>query len=252
MGIVLFLFLYLLANGCSGADTREEEDSDSLEEMNRVFYGINDLLDKAFLEPVAELYADHTPTSIQSGISNFFDNLAYPGVIINNFLQGKIGDGFKSTGRFIVNTILGIGGLFDPAASLGLERQEEDFGQTLGTWGAGEGYYLVLPAIGPNSVRDASGLVMGLFTNLLYYVESSVMIPLVVVDTIDRRADFLRVTRVRDESSLDPYLFTRDVYRQRRAYLIHDGESLYEYDEQLLWFYREKYNLECYAQNSLS
>lgn len=230
MGVVLFLFLYMLTNGCNGANV--EGDNDPLEGGNRVFYGFNNLLDKAFIEPVAELYMDHTPEPIRSGISNFFDNLAYPGVIINNILQGKIKDGFKGTGRFLVNSTIGIIGLFDPATHMGLQRQEEDFGQTLGAWGAGEGAYLVVPVIGPSSVRDAPGLVMELFTNLLYYVESSVMIPLIVVDTIDRRADLLRITRLRDRSPLDPYLFTRDTYRQRRAYLIHDGKSLYEYDDE--------------------
>nr|VFJ87528.1 MAG: phospholipid-binding lipoprotein MlaA [Candidatus Kentron sp. LFY]VFJ90562.1 MAG: phospholipid-binding lipoprotein MlaA [Candidatus Kentron sp. LFY] len=227
--IVLFLFLYMLASGCSGASAQEEGDGDPLKGMNEIFYGINDVLDKAFLEPVAEIYADHLPAGFQSGISNFFDNLAYPGVIINNILQGKIGNGIKSTGRFIINTIFGIGGLFDPATSLGLERQKEDFGQTLGVWGAGEGAYLVLPAIGPSSVRDTPGVVADIFTNLLYYAESSVMVPLIAVRAVERRADFLEVTRVRDKS-LDPYLFTREAYRQRRMDLIYDGEPPYQYD----------------------
>nr|VFK18770.1 MAG: phospholipid-binding lipoprotein MlaA [Candidatus Kentron sp. LPFa] len=229
--IALFLFLYILANGCNGAEIHDEENVDSLEDMNHVFYGINDVLDKAFLEPVAEIYVDYLPKSIQFGISNFFDNLAYPGVIINNILQGKLGDGIESTGRFMVNTILGIGGLFDPATSLGLERHEEDFGQTLGVWGSGgEGAYLVLPALGPSSVRDAPGLVAELCTNLLYYLESSVMAPLIAVSAIKRRAEFLEITRLRDKSS-DPYLFTRDAYLQRRTYLIYDGEPPDEYDE---------------------
>lgn len=231
--IILFLFLYMLANGCNGADTYDEENSDPLEDVNNVFYGINDVLDKAFLEPTAEMYADYLPRGIQSGISNFFDNLAYPGVIINDFLQGKIGDGIESAGRFVVNTILGIGGLFDPATSLGLERHEEDFGQTLGVWGSGgEGAYVVLPVLGPNSVRDAPGLVAELCTNILYYLESSIMVPLIAVSAIERRAEFLEISRLRDRSPVDPYLFTRDAYLERRKHLIYDGKSTYNYDGQ--------------------
>nr|VFK37049.1 MAG: phospholipid-binding lipoprotein MlaA [Candidatus Kentron sp. SD]VFK49907.1 MAG: phospholipid-binding lipoprotein MlaA [Candidatus Kentron sp. SD]VFK77743.1 MAG: phospholipid-binding lipoprotein MlaA [Candidatus Kentron sp. SD] len=229
--IVPLLFLYMLMTGCAGADIREEGDNDPLKGMNNVFYGINDVLDKGFLEPVAELYESYLPSSVQIGISNFFDNLAYPGVIINSVLQGRIGDGVEGTGRFVVNTVFGIAGLFDPATPLGFERHEEDFGQTLGVWGAGEGAYLVLPAVGPNSVRDAPGLVADLFTNLLYCVESSVMIPLIALNAIERRAGFLQVTRLRDASPLDPYLFTREAYRQRRTHLIHNGHASYDYGE---------------------
>nr|VFK54281.1 MAG: phospholipid-binding lipoprotein MlaA [Candidatus Kentron sp. TUN]VFK56261.1 MAG: phospholipid-binding lipoprotein MlaA [Candidatus Kentron sp. TUN] len=229
--IILFLLLCLLANGSIRAEGHEKGNDDPLEGMNRVFYGVNDVPDKMLIEPVAEIYADHVPATIQSGISNFFDNLAYPGVIVNDILQGKIRDGFEDTWRFIVNTVFGIGGIFDPATHLGLERHKEDFGQTLATWGAGEGAYLVIPVVGSNSVRHAPGLVMGFFTNLLYYAEASVIFPLAIVNAIDRRADFLGVTHLRDGSMLDPYLFTRDAYRQRRTYLIHDGEPPYEYDE---------------------
>nr|VFJ68749.1 MAG: phospholipid-binding lipoprotein MlaA [Candidatus Kentron sp. FW] len=233
IGIILFLFLYVLTNGCVGAEVDGERgNGDPLEGVNRVFYGVNDVLDDILLEPIAETYADYTPAVIQSGISNFFDNLAYPGVIINNILQGKIGYGLEGIGRFLINTIFGIGGLFDPATPLGFERHQEDLGQTLGTWGAGEGGYLVVPLIGPNSVRDVPGLVANLFTNLLYYTESSVMFPLFVVDAIDRRADYLTVTRLRDQVALDPYLFTREGYRNRREYLIYDGEVPEEYNEE--------------------
>nr|VFJ75953.1 MAG: phospholipid-binding lipoprotein MlaA [Candidatus Kentron sp. FW] len=232
IGIILFLFLYILTNGCVGSEIDEEwGDGDPLEDTNRVFYGVNDILDDVLLEPIAETYVDYTPAVIQSGISNFFDNLAYPGVIINNILQGKIGHGLEGIGRFLINTILGIGGLFDPATHLGFERHQEDLGQTLGTWGAGEGGYLVVPLVGPNSVRDVPGLVANLFTNLLYYAESSVMFPLFVIDAIDRRADYLTVTRLRDQVALDPYLFTREGYRERRKHLIYDGDVPEEYEE---------------------
>ncbi|VFM96453.1 MAG: phospholipid-binding lipoprotein MlaA, partial [Candidatus Kentron sp. G] len=207
-----------------------EEDGDPLRGVNRVFYGINDIVDKALVEPIAEVYVDHVHSGIRKSISNIFDNLAYLGVVINDILQGKIVHAVKDTGRFVVNSTIGIVGIFDPATSMGLERHDEDFGQTLGVWGAGEGAYLVLPALGPSSFRDVPGVVMGFFTDLLYYMDSSIMFPLIVVKVIDYRASMLDITRKRDESMLDPYLVTRSVYRQTRNELIYDGNV--PFDEQ--------------------
>ncbi|MBT8421344.1 MAG: VacJ family lipoprotein, partial [Gammaproteobacteria bacterium] len=161
----LFLLLYVITNGCSATEIREEGSNDPLQGMNRVFYGINDVLDQAFVEPIAEAYVAYVPGRIRTSVSNFFDNLAYLGVVINDILQGKIEYAVKDTGRFVVNSTIGFGGIFDPATSMGLERHEEDFGQTLGVWGASEGSYLVLPALGPSSARDVPGVAMGFFTN---------------------------------------------------------------------------------------
>jgi len=236
--ISLFLSLYLVVNVCVAADADEyENDGDPLENLNQIFYGINDVIDRAFLEPVATFYVDHAPEGLQRGVSNFFDNIAYLGVIINDLLQGKGTDAAKDTGRFIVNTTIGIAGIFDPATSLGMERHEEDFGQTLGVWGAGEGAYLVLPLLGPSSVRDVPGVAMGMFTNILYYIEGSMLLPLIAVSAIDKRAELLTATRLRDQSTVgDPYIVTRSAYRQRRNHLIYDGDppmdTYYEEEEE--------------------
>jgi len=223
----LFLLLFAVGNGCGAAEARvpEEESNDALEGVNRIFYGLNDVVDKAFVEPIAELYEGYLPAGIRTSISNFFDNLAYLGVVINDVLQGKIEHALKDTGRFVVNSTVGVGGLFDPATSMGLKRHEEDFGQTLGVWGAGEGAYLVLPALGSTSLRDIPGVAMGFFTNLLYYAEPGVLAPLMALQVVDYRAGLLDATRKRDESMIDPYVFTRDVYRQRRTHLIYDGNT---------------------------
>ena len=216
------ILLAALTTGCA-TTSQVDGANDPLQPVNEVFYGINDTLDRAFMQPIAEAYVEFLPDGIRSGVTNFFDNLYYPGVVINDLLQGKFEQGFSDAGRFVVNSTLGIGGLFDPATSMGLERHEEDFGQTLGTWGAGEGAYLVLPLGGPNSVRDAPDLVLSTFTNVMYYVESSLLLPLGVVKAVDDRANLLSATRLRDKTALDPYVFTRTAYRQRRTHLIYDG-----------------------------
>ena len=159
--------------------------------------------------------------------------MSYPNVILNDFLQGKFSRGFSDIGRFLVNSTLGIGGLFDPASDMGLSEHNEDLGQTFGTWGAGEGAYLELPFFGPNSLRDIGDIPVSTYTNLLFYIgESTITVPLGFLSAIDTRAQLLDATRLRDESALDTYIFTREAYRQRRTHLIYDGDPpLEEFDE---------------------
>ncbi len=157
-------------------------------------------------------------------MTNFFDNVVYLNVIFNDFLQAKLNQGLSDIGRFGLNSTFGIGGLFDPASRLGLQRHKEDFGQTLGVWGAGEGAYLVLPFRGPNSVRDAPDLATSTLVNPLFYISSPVLIPVGLLGIINERANLLEATRIRDEAALDPYTFTREAYRQQRRSPIYDGE----------------------------
>ncbi|MDX1593608.1 MAG: VacJ family lipoprotein [Gammaproteobacteria bacterium] len=217
---VLLAVLLGLA-GC--ASNPYPEDKDPLEPTNRAMYAFNDALDKVLLEPVSDVYVAVTPRPVRAGVTNFFINLAYPGVVLNDLLQGKVDHAMSDTGRFLVNSTVGILGLFDPASDLGIERREEDFGQTLAVWGADEVAHLHLPLIGPNSVRDAPGLLVEGFTNLLYYFEGSVALPLTVLRVINERANRGTAMKIREQAALDPYLFTREAYRQRRRYLIHDG-----------------------------
>lgn len=199
------------------------EANDPLEPMNRGLYQVNEGLDKV-IKPVAEVYADVTPEPVRNSVTNFYDNLGYLNTVLNNFLQGKGKDGFTALGRFLVNSTFGIGGLFDPATKLGMERRTEDLGQTLAHYGADEGAYLVLPLFGPSSVRDAPDAATSLFLTPLFYLGGTVLFPVTALNAVNTRANLLEATRVRDQAALDPYVFTREAWRQRRLYEIYDGD----------------------------
>jgi phospholipid-binding lipoprotein MlaA len=220
----VFLALLLLAtmSGCATSG-QATDPSDPFEETNRSFYKFNDGLDKNFFQPVARGYAKVAPPGVRDSVTNFFDNATYLNVIMNAFLQGKFDQGFQDSGRFIVNSTLGIGGLFDPATGMGLPQHDEDLGQTFGVWGAEEGAYLMLPLFGPDTVRDVPDRITSPFTNPLFYLAGTITIPLTALQAINERANFLEATRLRDEAALDPYTFTREAFRQQRNFLIYDG-----------------------------
>ncbi|MBZ0172205.1 MAG: VacJ family lipoprotein [Phycisphaerales bacterium] len=211
----------LLAGTGARAETADE--GDPIEGVNRAFYNFNDGLDKHFFQPLAEGYVKITPDPVRQGVTNFFDNVSYLNVIFNDILQGKLLLFVKDSSRFVVNSTLGIGGLFDPATSMGLPQNDEDLGQSFGVWGAGEGAYLVLPLFGPDSIRDVGDRVTSMLLNPLFYVSSIYTFPLQAVNAINTRANLLEESRVRDQAALDPYVFTREAYRQRRDFLIFDG-----------------------------
>jgi phospholipid-binding lipoprotein MlaA len=174
-----------------------------------------------------------TPKPVRTAVSNFFDYISYVDVIVNDFLQAKVQQGFSDVGRFLVNSTVGILGLFDVASELGMKPHQEDFGQTLGVWGSGEGAYLVYPILGPSTVRDTPGLVVSFVTNLLFYVgETAVVVPLTILAAIDARARAQGFFQFMDEAALDRYLFVREGYRQRRLFLIHDGRPLPRFPEE--------------------
>lgn len=224
MGLRDACFALALCAGLSGCVSNQPvADTDPLERINRTFYDVNEKLDKV-LKPVAQAYADVTPRPVRTSVTNFFDNASSLNTILNTLLQGKLLDTLASTGRFIVNSTFGVGGLFDPATKMGLTRREEDLGQTFGRYGAGEGAYMVLPLLGPSSLRDAPDIATSLLLSPFYYLTSAVTIPLGFVNAINTRANFLEATRVRDEAAIDPYTFTREAYRQRRNYDIYDGK----------------------------
>ncbi len=215
-----FAGLLLALSGCASNPT---DPNDPLEGVNRDFDALNSHLDANLLEPVSEIYVDYLPGEMRQGVANFFDNLGGPNDILNSFLQGKLGDALSGTGRFVVNSTIGIGGLFDPATSMGMEALDEDFGQTLGVWGADEGAYLVIPLRGPSSARDVWGTPVAYLTNPLTYVDLGLFtIPLTVLDAVDTRARLATAIKISNEA-LDPYVFRREGYRQRRVDLIYDG-----------------------------
>jgi phospholipid-binding lipoprotein MlaA len=208
----------------SGCVADRAQEADPLEDVNRVFYNINDSLDRHFIKPVAQSYSNVVPKGVRSGVTNFFDNVGYLNVILNDILQGKIVQALQDTARVALNTTVGIGGLYDAATPSGFPKHDEDTGQTLGAWGFGEGMYLVLPLRGPNSLRDAPDLATSAVLNPLFYVSSmAITFPVGALSAINHRANLLEATRIRDEAALDPYSFTREAYRQNRVFKIYDG-----------------------------
>src|ERR1051326_3232981 len=165
----------VLLAGCASTPNKSDSTSDSydpLQRANRPFERFNDELDKRLFKPVSDGYVTIVPKPVRKSVTNFFSNVSYLNTVLNDFLQGKGKQGFSDAGRFLVNTTVGIGGLFDPASSLGMPVHEEDFGQTLGVWGKSPGTYLVLPVAGPSSTRDVPGSAVSAVTNLLFYVSS--------------------------------------------------------------------------------
>ena len=222
---VILLFAIAALAGCATIEPGDTTSDDPFESPNRSFYSIDDSLDKAILKPVAEAYADITPPGLRTAITNFFDNLKYLNVIANSFLQGKIEQGLSDTLRFVVNSTLGIGGLFDVATENGIPRHDEDFGQTLAVWGFDSGAYLYIPLVrGPSSLRDAPDIGTSMLLNPLTYVSGIILWPVSALNIINTRANLLDDTTIRDEAAVDPYSFTREAFIQRREYLIHDGE----------------------------
>jgi phospholipid-binding lipoprotein MlaA len=219
-------------------------DKDSLEPVNRAVYGFNSFVDKVMLRPLALGYKEFTPAPAQTGISNVFANLLEPANSINNLLQGKPRMSVNSAGRFVINSTLGVAGIFDVAgnanfvrqtATRGLRSQEEDFGQTLAKWGVPAGPYLVLPFLGPSTLRDAISLGIDTQVNPMFYTENrSVGDKLLAVRLLELRASLLPLDDTVNRAQ-DPYAFVRSAYRQNREFLIWDGNPPLDqdlYDEQ--------------------
>lgn len=213
--------LAMVLGGC--ASTAPTNPSDPWEKPNRAFYNFNDSLDRNFFTPVAKGYVWAAPKPVRASVTNAFENVNYLNVIANNLLQGKVDHFASDTGRFVVNSTVGLGGLFDPATKLGMPAHDEDLGQTLGKWGMGEGRYMVLPLMGPNSLRDLPNIGSAMALNPLTYLNAVVTVPLGVINTINTRANLLEETNIRDQAALDPYTFVREAYRQQREFKIYDG-----------------------------
>lgn len=223
----------LFATGCATMPAGVDN-SDPIEPFNREVYSVNDALDKHIMKPVADAYLKVTPKPVQTSIANFYNNVTYPNVVINEFLQGKFKLGFSDAGRFIINSTVGILGLFDPASHIGLDYHQEDVGQSLAVWGVHQGPYLVVPLVGPYTTRNTPNLIISTLTNVIYYVATPyVSIPLGVLGLINNRAQVSSSVNLVNQAALDPYVFVREGYLQRREYLIYDGHPpiRYDYDE---------------------
>ena len=196
---------------------------DPLERMNRVTFAVNEKLDRAIAKPVARTYRRVTPHFVQTGVSNFMDNINYPITIVNELLQAKFRPALSDTGRFVLNTIAGVGGLFDPATAAGLDKNSEDLGLTLGHWGVHQGPYLILPILGPSSFRDGFGRLGDEFITPQNYISNDwVRYSLDGVYYLDTRARLLDVEGALD-NVFDRYAVLRSIYLQHRQYKITGG-----------------------------
>jgi phospholipid-binding lipoprotein MlaA len=222
---VVLSMLLLMLSACATVDPEYADPRDPLESFNRSMFTFNDNLDQYVAKPLARGYKKITPEPIDRGITNFFSNLDEVGAIVNNSLQLKFKDAASDLGRLAVNSTLGLLGFMDVASGMGLQKHNEDFGQTLGAWGIKPGPYLVLPVIGPSSGRDAVGFTADWFTNPLYYVVEDVGVSwgLYLIRFVDRRAGLLKSTDLLETAALDPYAFMRESYLQYRLHQVYDG-----------------------------
>lgn len=204
---------------------------DPIEGFNRAIFAFNEGLDAAIIKPVATGYDAVLPDPVQTGVTNFFGNIADFFIGINNLLQGKVGDGVGDFGRVAINSTIGLLGVLDVATELGIEKHNEDFGQTFGRWGVGNGAYVVLPVFGARTVRDTVGLVLDVKADPVAQVDH---IPtrnsLAVLRLINDRAGLLSADKVIEEAALDKYSYMRGAYLQRRRNLIYDGNAPREDD----------------------
>ncbi len=204
----------------------EQRNGDPFERANRAIYRFNDRIDRAVLRPIAVRYERHVPAKVRRGVKNFVWNLREPTTIVNDLLQGKVEQAGRDTLRFLINTTFGLLGVFDVATHLQLTRNYEDFGQTLGKWGVPSGPYLVLPFLGPSNIRDAAGLIpQYMYTDLTSNIDDDAITWTIFgARAIDTRADLLKADRIL-ETQLDPYVFLRESYLQRREADINDGAA---------------------------
>lgn len=220
--LLISLVLATMVTGCAS-----QANKDPLESVNRGVYKFNDITDKVIIKPVATGYKAITPSPVRKGVNNFFNNLGSLTTVLNDLLQLKFASAFTDAGRFVINSTFGLAGLIDVAGMDNIAQHKEDFGQTLGYWGAGNGAYLVLPILGPSSLRDTTGLVFDTFTSdpVQYLQRHDVAASnwTRAAQLLDKRTELLDAKDLVDEASLDSYAFTRDAYMQRRNSLIADG-----------------------------
>ncbi len=209
----------------SKGEKKTEPSVDPWEGLNRSMYTFNDKFDRYLAKPVAKGYRYVVPGFARKGVSNFFSNLHDPVIMVNNLLQAKFAPAVSDLGRFLVNSTIGIAGLFDVATDMGLDKHDEDFGQTLAVWGVGDGPYMVLPFLGPSTARDTVGLVpdWALYPTS-FMEEHSTRDKLLLLEFINRRSQLLDAGDILEQAAgEDPYVFVREAYFQRRRNLIHDG-----------------------------
>ena len=228
-GILIIAFLPLA--GCATTDGSDPRDP--FEGFNRGVYRFNEVVDEAVARPVATAYRDVVHSEIRDRVRNFFSNIGDVFIGANNVLQGKFFEGFEDFARVAFNTSFGLLGIHDVASDMGIEKHNEDFGQTFGWWGIGDGPYLVLPILGSSSVRDGVGTVLDYYTDPLGELRPiRLRNSLALLRLTGARADLLEASRILEQAALDKYVFQRDAYFQRRRSLVYDGRAPRErYDD---------------------
>ena len=213
----------------------EETNSDPFEDINRVVFNISDSLDEAILRPTAEIYSEYTPLFVKDSVTNFFSNIAEIDTVINQLLQGKPKLAAQDSLRFLINTTIGVGGIFDVASRMGFERHDEDFGQTLGYWGIDSGPYVFIPFVGPSTVRDVFGIPLSWYVSGSFAIEDDkTKIVFSFLDVIETRE---RILAAENLIIGDKYEFVKDVFLQSREHSVQDGEVedefLSEFEDEL-------------------
>ncbi len=227
------LLLSLMLLFSSSVLFAEEIDVDPFENANRAVYDFNEAIDDNLLEPVSRAYKDHMPELVQDGVSNFFGNLRDVSTLANQILQFKIEQSAETLRRIIVNSTIGLAGLIDVATNMDLTTDSEDFGQTLAVWGVGDGPYIMLPLLGPSTVRDGAGLYVDLTSdaNLINEMDDVGFVSASAINIIDKRVELLPATDLLDKSD-DPYIAMRSSYLQKRKFDIFDGNPPVEEDDE--------------------
>ena len=220
--VVSVVAFVMAGTGC--ATRPDGNPRDPFESFNRGVFEFNDGVDRAVFKPAATVYRELTPTLFRAGVANFLGNLDDVWSFVNSALQFKPKAAVNNFMRVNVNTVFGLGGIFDVASEAGLERQREDFGQTLGHWGVPSGPYLVLPFLGPYTVRDAFAIPVDRAGDIVGNLDHApTRNSIKLIDLLDTRAGLLRAGEALDEVALDKYTFTRDAFLQRRRYTVYDG-----------------------------
>lgn len=225
---ILAVLFSLLLGGCASSGTNKD---DPWEGWNRGVYKFNKSVDSAIAKPLTKGYKAVTPDIVEKGVSNIFSNLEDIPNMFNNLLQGKLLDSFSDLGRFAINSSIGIAGIWDPASKMGLEKHDEDFGQTLGKWGVSSGPYVMLPFLGPSTVRDTAAYPVDSSLDLINEIDH---IPtrnqVKILELLDTRAELMKFEDLLKDAT-DEYAFVRDAYLQNRRYKVLDGDIPFEEEE---------------------
>lgn len=223
----------LILVGCATVPPSERNPRDPWQRMNRGVFKFNDAFDRAIATPVARTYVRVLPQTVRGGVTNFFNNATYPDVIVNALLQGQLKPFARDTGRFVVNTTIGIAGIFDPASRIGLALEDRDFGQTFGKWGFPSGPFLVLPFLGPSDIRDGLGRAADAYAEPWAYIQNPYWdYGTLLIYEVKVRADILPLTDMANKT-FDPYAFERNAYLQARDFMVKGQQAQNGAEEEL-------------------